>query len=269
MSNRISKLREQVDRLDVKMNEHSFVSTTGKSAVELPKAANEAVADHVSAVDDAAVERLRALIDEMDRRVADTSPALGRSDTRERILEMAIGLFAQRGFEACTVRDLADAVGIKPPGLYSHFKSKEDILSEAMLRALRGFLADACAPTAAAGAPARLHETVRRHIIYQLEHAQLTRAHDLLLNSKSVGQFLPEAERQLLHDARRAYYELIRARVAAASKPVSDLDLTTSTFAILTLCDGVVNWYRPEGELTAAQVADRYWDLISLMLQIA
>ncbi|MEU1205510.1 TetR/AcrR family transcriptional regulator [Nocardia sp. NPDC005825] len=220
-------------------------------------------------MDDAAVERLQVLIGEMDRRVVETSPASGRSDTRERILETAIGLFAQRGFEACTVRDLADAVGIKPPGLYSHFKSKEDILSEAMLRALRGFLVHVCAPATTVGAAARLRETVRRHIAYQLENAQLARAHDLLLNSDSVGRFLSEAERRLLYDARRAYYELIKARVAAASGIASDPDLATGTFAVLTLCDGVVNWYRPERELTVAQVADRYWDLIRLMLQIA
>ncbi|WP_433760266.1 TetR/AcrR family transcriptional regulator [Nocardia sp. CA-135398] len=102
-------------------------------------AAGKVVAAESEGADAAAVSRIHALIEQMDRCIEETTPSLGRSDTRERILEVAMGLFAQRGFEACTVRDLAGAVGIKPPGIYSHFRSKEAILSEAMLRALPGY----------------------------------------------------------------------------------------------------------------------------------
>ena len=48
-------------------------------------------------------------------------------ETRERILWEALGLFAQKGFEAVSVRELAGAVGIRESSLYNHFKSKQDI----------------------------------------------------------------------------------------------------------------------------------------------
>lgn len=47
--------------------------------------------------------------------------------TKEKILWEALGLFAQRGFEAVSVRELAAAVGIRESSLYNHFKSKQDI----------------------------------------------------------------------------------------------------------------------------------------------
>lgn len=222
----------------------------------------------IEAEDAAALARIGALVEQMDRRIEDAAPSPGRSDTRERILAVAMELFAQRGFEACTVRDLADAVGIKPPGIYSHFRSKEAIFSEAMLRALRGFLARMAAAGQARDAEARLGETIGRHVAYQLEHAQLARAHDLLLNSRATERFLPEEERRLLHDARRAYYELVRGRIAAVSGIESATALTTTTFAVTTLCDGVLNWYRPDGALTVGDVAERYWHLVRGMLRI-
>ncbi|MBR2835176.1 MAG: TetR family transcriptional regulator [Coriobacteriales bacterium] len=48
-------------------------------------------------------------------------------DTKQRILTEAVKLFAQEGYEAVTVEDIAQAVGIKAPSLYKHYKNKRDI----------------------------------------------------------------------------------------------------------------------------------------------
>jgi AcrR family transcriptional regulator len=44
--------------------------------------------------------------------------------TRQRILEVAAGLFAERGFDGATIRDISSKLGIANPSLYYHFKSK-------------------------------------------------------------------------------------------------------------------------------------------------
>lgn len=49
-------------------------------------------------------------------------------DTRGRILQVASELFAQRGFHATTTREIADRVGIRQPGLFHHFSSKDEIM---------------------------------------------------------------------------------------------------------------------------------------------
>ena len=49
--------------------------------------------------------------------------------TKERIADEALTLFAAKGFRGTTVKDIADAVGIKDASLYKHFKSKKEILN--------------------------------------------------------------------------------------------------------------------------------------------
>lgn len=48
--------------------------------------------------------------------------------TKERILLEALRLFSKKGYDAVSVEQIADAVGIKAPSLYKHYKSKQDIL---------------------------------------------------------------------------------------------------------------------------------------------
>ena len=49
--------------------------------------------------------------------------------TRDRILDEALTLFAENGYDGTGVEQIAGKVGIKAPSLYNHFKGKEDILN--------------------------------------------------------------------------------------------------------------------------------------------
>ena len=64
-----------------------------------------------------------------------------KDTTKQRILACAATLFAEKGFTETTVRELAEAVGIKPPSLYNHFSSKIAIL-EHMLDDYRTYNTD-------------------------------------------------------------------------------------------------------------------------------
>lgn len=47
--------------------------------------------------------------------------------TKERILKEALTLFSEKGYSAVYVGEIAEAVGIKAPSLYKHYKSKREI----------------------------------------------------------------------------------------------------------------------------------------------
>ena len=49
---------------------------------------------------------------------------------RDLIKQQAQILFAERGVDAVSVRDLAAACGMAPPNLYAHFRSKDDLIAE-------------------------------------------------------------------------------------------------------------------------------------------
>ncbi|HEY3274828.1 MAG TPA: helix-turn-helix domain-containing protein [Methanocella sp.] len=69
----------------------------------------------------------------MDAVSGDSPPAKvgrpkGRTGTKDRIMDTAIDLFSRKGYEAVSVQEIAVAVGIKKSSIYSHFKSKDQIL---------------------------------------------------------------------------------------------------------------------------------------------
>ncbi len=61
--------------------------------------------------------------------------------TAERILDAAEDLFAERGYSATSLGDVADRVGIRSPSLYNHFRNKEALYLAVVERLLDAFLA--------------------------------------------------------------------------------------------------------------------------------
>src|SRR2546430_2681405 len=55
-----------------------------------------------------------------------------REDTRTRIQEVALELFTEQGYEATSLREVAERLGVTKAALYYHFKSKDEILASFM-----------------------------------------------------------------------------------------------------------------------------------------
>jgi len=64
---------------------------------------------------------------------------MGMRNTRQRILDEALALFSIKGFEGVSVKQIANAVGIKDSSLYKHFKSKQDIFDTLLEETNRKF----------------------------------------------------------------------------------------------------------------------------------
>jgi len=56
------------------------------------------------------------------------------------ILDAATAVLSQKGYDLMTMDDVAGTVGISKPSLYKHFKSKEELIGEALIRLLDGAL---------------------------------------------------------------------------------------------------------------------------------
>jgi AcrR family transcriptional regulator len=63
----------------------------------------------------------------MDRTTNNPSSTRG-TQTKDKILDVALDLFSKKGYKATTVRDIAGEIGIKQSALYNHFKNKDEIL---------------------------------------------------------------------------------------------------------------------------------------------
>jgi AcrR family transcriptional regulator len=57
-----------------------------------------------------------------------------QTSTRERILDVALDLFNEKGFDRTSLREIADQLGVTKAALYYHFASKDDILMSLHMR---------------------------------------------------------------------------------------------------------------------------------------
>lgn len=62
-----------------------------------------------------------------------------KGNTKQEILEAALELFSVQGYEATSISQLAEAVGIRKASLYSHFENKQAILDALIQTVLEGY----------------------------------------------------------------------------------------------------------------------------------
>lgn len=104
------------------------------------------------------------------------SPKMKSPDRREHILAEALRLFARRGMDQVTTRQIAAAVGISQPSLYAHFSSRDEIAIELGRRAF-GRLRERMELALALGTSPleRLRLMGREYVLFGLEESDAYR----------------------------------------------------------------------------------------------
>ena len=176
-------------------------------------------------------------------------------DTKAKIRKAALRLFAERGYNAVSMRDLAEAVGMRQGGLYNHFEGKQALLSDLMETHMVGLLE--ALDTAMAdinGTRARLEAFVRHHVAHHLNYPD--------------DVFLAYMEIRSLDSGSRAGVVALRNRYEHMLRKILEDGCTEGLFRIgdaavharllLAMMTGVTVWYRDNGRLTRAEVVELY-----------
>lgn len=176
------------------------------------------------------------------------------SNRRADLIRVSARLFREKGFDGTTVRDIADAVGMRSGSPFYHFKSKQDILAAVMEEGLVAGLAET-ERIAAADLPPRekFHALVRSHL-----ETVLGEGHDfipvLLYDWRSLS---PELQERII-GLKDRYDQIWQGMLRELKK--AKLIKTDSKVARLLLL-GAINytaqWYKPGKELTLDQLADQ------------
>nr|WP_274637481.1 TetR/AcrR family transcriptional regulator [Microbacterium bovistercoris] len=170
---------------------------------------------------------------------------------RDQILAVAVAAFIEQGYDATSVAQLAERLGVSKAAMYHHFDSKEELLSLALEQALGGLEAVLATPDATSGtATERLGAVLRGAV--QVLVAQLP-AVTLLLRVRGNS----DVERAAL-GRRRAFDQRVTALVRAAQDEGSvraDVDASVATRLVFGMVNSLVEWYRPGGGESADQLA--------------
>ncbi len=167
--------------------------------------------------------------------------------TRDRILLEAARLFRHHGYAATSLRDVADAAGLKAGSIYYHFDSKEQIVSEVLDKGTT-ILTDTVkaridAVPEAAPWRDRIAAGIDGHLWAILHHSDFMSA-----NIRIYGQ-IPISAKNRHRIGRRAYSDYWDNLLDAAASS-GELRKDTSTAMIRLFVIGALNWtvewYNPQ-----------------------
>ena len=195
------------------------------------------------------------------RRAAATSPwsekrirsDKGRARKRDVLLRTAARLFITEGFHTTSLDRLAESLGITKPTLYYYFKDKDDILFRceeiAATRVLQWITEalDAEGPSID-----RLMGFFRKYILAVTD--DYLRCFILIEEAA-----LSDVNRRRIRRSERRINNMVRDLVerGIADGSIAPCDSQIATFTMFGSANWVAHWYKPEGDLTSEQIADR------------
>jgi AcrR family transcriptional regulator/transcriptional regulator with XRE-family HTH domain len=171
------------------------------------------------------------------------------------VLAAAIGLFVETGYHGATMRSIADRAGMSVPGVYHHYRDKQELLVKALdltmdelhwrVRAARGEAATGCTRVRHVVEALALFHTHRRELAFlgASEMRSLTAANrSRITASRNEIQYLLDED----IDAALAEEGLVADHARVAGR------------AIATMCTALPQWFRLDGPVTPEQIATEY-----------
>lgn len=136
---------------------------------------------------------------------AETSTSRPAQTRRQQIIEVAAGLFAERGFHGVSINDIGAALGTSGPALYKHFASKDALLAEMLVDISERLLSEGhrrADASAASGPDAVLSALLAWHVEFALSYPALITVQFRDLESVNAE------DRHTVRRLQRSYVEL-------------------------------------------------------------
>lgn len=179
-----------------------------------------------------------------------------RRGSRGVILDAALRLFAERGYGGTSVRDIAAVADVQPATLYAHFPSKEHVLAELVrigheahhLRFRSALLEVQPSPRQ------QLAAMVRAHVSMHADYPMLAVVANAELHALSPDMAAPALA--LRRQSEQLMLEIIERGVRLGEFSVAKPWLAVAAIAAMGM--RVANWYTPDFEMSADEVADAY-----------
>ncbi len=184
---------------------------------------------------------------------------------KQQIIEKATQLFQKQGYAATSMRDLASYIGIEAASLYSHIKSKEEILQTICFQMANDFFQSI-----------EEIELEKLSADEKLKKAVISHVKVLTKDSAASAVFFSEwrhLSESYLKDflAMRNNYEnkFIQILIDGHKEGVfKKMDAKFTVLALLSSINWMPSWYKPEGKLTPEEIAENVTDVFINGLKI-
>src|SRR6266700_7482291 len=179
---------------------------------------------------------------------------------RDKVLAAAVQLFAEYGYHAATMRDIARVTGIQAASIYYHYANKQALLVEIMDTHMRNLNANLERITHhQASIQQRLHEAIANHI-----RLHTTYKSEFFIIDTEI-RALEGNNRAYILSLRDHYEKLVQELLQDGMKQgiFRPSDVKVASYALIAMCTEVSTWFRPNGRLSVQQVIEIYHQLIT------
>ena len=175
----------------------------------------------------------------------------------ERVAEIyrtAAQIILRKGYDATSVNDIANALGMTKAGLYHYINGKKELLFDIMNFGLGELDAEVAEPAA------RIEDPAARLRFAVSAHARLvTRGQGAITILVDEITALTPPQQRKITQRKRAYFDFLRGTLdeLKAAGQLQDVDTTAATFSLLGMINWLSRWFRQGGALTEEQAADQ------------
>ena len=179
---------------------------------------------------------------------------------RDKVLAAAVQMFAEYGYHAATMRDIARMAGIQAASIYYHYASKQALLVEVMethMRQLNANLEHIVSKQDTV--QQRLYEAISNHIRLHTNYKS-----EFFIIDTEIRALKGENRAEVL--ALRDLYEDLFQKLLREGMDQGVLrqtDVKVSSYAIIAMCTEVAQWFRPSGRLSVQQVIEIYNQMVT------
>jgi AcrR family transcriptional regulator len=177
-----------------------------------------------------------------------------RDEKREAVLRMAVRMFLEDGYHRTPLAKIAERLNITKPALYNYFRSKEDILRELYRQGDEQYEASFGRIERGDGDSLhKLREFIRAYARVMTTDRGMCFAR---LDDRELG----EEARAEVRRSKRRYDLAFRKKIERGIEDGSILpcDAKLAAFVIGGALNGIADWYRPDGALSVATIANEF-----------
>jgi AcrR family transcriptional regulator len=181
------------------------------------------------------------------------------------ILDYATEVFAEKGYEGASMRDLSRLSGISLAGLYYYFESKEELLYFIQRHTFTTIIERLRRRLATTGDPeTRIRIFVRNHVDYSLAQQKamkvLSHEDDALKNG--FGTELAEIKREYYRICVELVDEFAQAEsLKLKNRPVGAVSTRTAVMGLFGMMNWLYTWYNPRTDPDAEALAQEISDI--------
>lgn len=191
------------------------------------------------------------------------------TNKKDEIIYAAGKLMRQKGFDATTMMDIANEVGMLKGSLYHHFSSKEEIFFSVIHKGINKLYSSGKTIFESdLTPPEKLKKLVEVHVLH------------LMNKNDAIAVFAHERNKSVLeHEQSKEYIkkrdsyenflrEILKTGVNKGYFP-KEINIKLTSLSILGMMNWSIQWYRPDGSFTAEEIANYMSFLVcNLMLKV-